>query len=166
MSDGAELLFGKIAVKLGYITGEQLEHVIEQQVRSDPPVSLGFLLVKQQLLTQDQIDEILGIQKRSSRTSSLFGKLVVDHDMVSQRQVNECLRDQELLKRKGYDFRLGELLTKKGYLTLDHLDQILTMQNKQRMICPTTLEVHNVDRNVDVEHLCPDCMTPLIARVS
>lgn len=160
MSDGTELLFGKIAVKLGYITADQLERVVEQQLRSNPPVSLGYMLVKQQLLTQAQIDEILGIQQSSPRQASLLGKLVVSHDMVSQRQVNECLRDQELFKRKGYDFRLGELLQKKGYVSLEQLDHVLEMQGKQRMVCPRTFEVHNVDIGVDAA-FCPTCQGQL-----
>jgi hypothetical protein len=162
MTEGTELLFGKIAVKLGFLTAEALEAVVDLQIRSQPQVSLGLMLVQQGLLTEAQIDEILGLQA-SGGITSLFGKLLVEHGIVEQRQVNECLRDQELFRRKGYDFKVGELLVKKGHMSAGDLDRILALQGKCQMICPATLTVYNVETDQQPA-LCPDCMSPLLAK--
>lgn len=164
-TEGTELLFGKIAVKLGYLSVEQLEAVVERQARSDPPVSLGYMLVQQGLLTEAQIDEILGVQKSNQAIHSLMGKLLVESERVTQRQVNECLRDQDLFRRKGYSFKLGELLVNKGFLSPGGLDEVLAQQGKKQMICPASLDVFNIELDEgQTVAICPDCSTMLIAK--
>lgn len=151
---GGEILFGQIALQLGYLKPEDLEEAIRVQEKSDRPVSLGYLLLELKLLSPEQIDRVLGIQRENIQsleqgagakfTASLFGRIVVSHGFATQGQVNEVLRDQELFHRKGYPFKLGELLVRKGYLQDHQVDDILALQHKSILVCPRCYLTYNV----------------------
>lgn len=176
MQAGGEILFGRIAIELGYLKSLQLEEAIREQERAGDgsQTSLGYLLLKKKLLTPEQIDQILGIQRENianressgrSTTASLFGRIVVSQGHASQRQVNECLRDQELFARKGYDFMLGELLVKKGFLSAEDVHGILSLQNKSIRICPQCFLTYNVaGEDAGREFRCAKCQALLQAK--
>lgn len=62
-----------------------------------------------------------------SRADILFGKIAVAEGMVTQEQVDECVKLQEsLAERKP----LGVILMEKEYLTQDHLQRIIELQRR------------------------------------
>ncbi|MGE4159533.1 MAG: protein kinase [Planctomycetota bacterium] len=65
MSLENEVLFGRLAVKLGFVTAEQLAdgvQILKQVKGMGRDMSLGEVMLKKKLLTQDQVDRILAKQ--------------------------------------------------------------------------------------------------------
>lgn len=62
----SDVLFGRLAVENGFISEEELRQVLREQAGRryrDRQVKLGSLLVERNLLTRNQVNEILTIQK-------------------------------------------------------------------------------------------------------
>lgn len=74
------------------------------------PHQLGYLLIKDGLITQTQLDEALQVQDRLS-TSTPIGQILVDQGVISRRQLNATL------DRYGKRSRLGQVLVQAKVLT-------------------------------------------------
>jgi len=88
---------------------------------ASPHQLLGYLLVKDSLITQAQLDEALHIQERLS-PSTLIGQILVDHGVISARQLNATL--DRYAKRS----RLGQVLVQAKVLTHAQLALVLEQQ--------------------------------------
>src|SRR5258706_16416562 len=60
-----------------------------------------------------------------THTDQTFGQAAVGLGYVTDVQVAECLRIQGTLRQLGLDEPLGEIMTKKGYLTPQHHSNVL-----------------------------------------
>src|SRR5215831_17136239 len=61
----------------------------------------------------------------TTHTDQSFGQTAVAMGFVTDAQVQECLRIQASLRQMGLNEQLGDLLTKKGYLTPQHHSNVL-----------------------------------------
>jgi hypothetical protein len=165
-----DLLFGRIAVDLGFCTAAQVDACLAIQATSGRPMSLGHHLVQEGHLTEDQHSQVLERQRRNlgrpdpasraPKEDVLFGRLVVREGLASQEQVNAALREQG---RPGDRRTLGEVLLARGVLTREQVKQVLGMQSKWVMRCrrcSITLTVHSTSRNPS-KVVCPRCKGPL-----
>lgn len=170
MPSNADLLLGKIAVKLRYLTEEQLREAIRIQSAQSPPRPLGEILVEQKFLTPEQLRTALEIQRRKleavdprlreKKNAVLFGKIAVKMGLATEAQVNECLRIQETEGAQGRS--LGEIMVEKGYLTREQLHKILAAQQKILMRCPKCSLTFNVlSTRGGAGAKCPRCKGPL-----
>jgi hypothetical protein len=140
-----EMLFGKIAVKKGFITEEQLEECIKLQKSSTPPQLIGIILKDKGYITREQLREIIEYQKKHMRRPATdpeeqksdiaFGFIAVKLKFTTLDRVYECVREQTKAAKLGLYFRLGEVFVKKGYLTSDQVKDILAQQNRTIMEC-------------------------------
>jgi len=137
-----DLFFGKIAASRKYCTAAQIDKCIAIQANSRDRVPLGQILLREGYITQDQHSEILGIQRRNmaaidpinkvSKESLLIGKLAIREKLVSEEDVNACLR---LQAKDGEKRSIGEILVEKGFLSPAQLKGLLTKQQKRIMSC-------------------------------
>src|SRR6516165_9633663 len=98
-----DLLLGKIALREGLITREQLFDCLQAQERN-PSRSLGSIMISRGYLRNEDVDRLVAIQRRAfeatpegavaNRHTALFGKILVDRGLATEYQVNECLRLQ------------------------------------------------------------------------
>jgi len=88
---------------------------------ASPHQLLGYLLIKDGLITQSQLDEALRIQEQRS-PSTLIGQILVDEGVISARQLNTTL--DRYAKRS----RLGEVLVHAKALTHAQLARVLEQQ--------------------------------------
>ncbi len=140
-----EMLFGKIAVKKGFITEEQLEECIKLQKSSTPPQLIGIILKDKGYITREQLREIIEYQKKHMRRPATdpeeqksdiaFGFIAVKLKFTTLDRVYECVREQTKAAKLGLYFRLGEVFVKKGYLTSEQVKDILAQQNRTIMEC-------------------------------
>jgi tRNA A-37 threonylcarbamoyl transferase component Bud32 len=65
-----DLLFGKIALNMHYITKERLEQALNYQKTRAPNVPLGEILLQYRLLSREQIDRIIEFQQRVKNSMS------------------------------------------------------------------------------------------------
>ncbi|MBI3270532.1 MAG: anti-sigma factor antagonist [Planctomycetes bacterium] len=63
-----------------------------------------------------------------SQADMLFGKLAVMNRMVTQEQIDECIRIQEVNRQMGLDLSMGEILVRKSYLTKEQVDTVARAQ--------------------------------------
>ena len=55
--------------------------------------------------------------QKETHTDQTFGQAAVGLGFVNEAQVQECIRIQATMRQMGLDEHLGEIMTKKGYLT-------------------------------------------------
>ncbi len=129
-----KLLFGQIAVEKSFCSEEDLqkavENLISQAVRGDT-VNLGTIMVEMKLLTDEQVMQILQIQRGSEvrEEDKLFGKLAVYHEFCADDDVVECRAIQkDFARQKKSVPRIGELLVKHGKITAQERDAIVSLQ--------------------------------------
>jgi len=149
MSTGrGDLLLGKIALREGLITREQLFDCLQAQERN-PSKSIGSIMVARGYLRNEDVDRLVEIQKKAfesgpegspqpGRRSILLGKILVDRGLATEYQVNECLRLQGRMSELGINPvpQLGEILLRRNYVDKAALETALQLQNLQLYTCP------------------------------
>jgi len=138
---------GKIALREGLITREQLFDCLQAQERN-PSKSIGSIMVARGYLRNEDVDRLIEIQKKAfnggvdgqpqSRRSILLGKILVDKGLATEYQVNECLRLQGRMSELGITPvpQLGEVLLRRNYVDKAALETALQLQNLQLYTCP------------------------------
>jgi serine/threonine protein kinase len=149
MSTGrGDLLLGKIALREGLITREQLFDCLQAQERN-PSKSIGSIMVARGYLRNEDVERLVEIQKKAfeggpegtstqNRRSVLLGKILVDRGLATEYQVNECLRLQGRMSELGINPvpQLGEILLRRNYVDKAALETALQLQNLQLYTCP------------------------------
>jgi serine/threonine protein kinase len=149
MSTGrGDLLLGKIALREGLITREQLFDCLQAQERN-PSKSIGSIMVARGYLRNEDVERLVELQKKAfeagpegapaqSRRSVLLGKILVDRGLATEYQVNECLRLQGRMSELGINPvpQLGEILLRRSYVDKSALETALQLQNLQLYTCP------------------------------
>ncbi len=149
MSTGrGDLLIGKIALREGVITREQLFDCLQAQERN-PSRSLGSIMVSRGYLTGENVDRLVELQKKvfesaapdgtaPNRRTVLLGKLLADRGLATEYQVNECLRLQGRMAELGITPvpQLGEILLRRSYVDKGAIETALQLQNLQLYTCP------------------------------
>jgi hypothetical protein len=94
-----DLLLGKIALREGLITREQLFDCLQAQERN-PSKSIGSIMVARGYLRNEDVERLVEIQQKAfqgggegapaqgSRRSILLGKILVDRGLATEYQVN------------------------------------------------------------------------------
>ncbi|HKS16267.1 MAG TPA: hypothetical protein VJU16_03090, partial [Planctomycetota bacterium] len=93
-----DLLLGRIAVREGLLTREQLYDCLTAQERN-PARKIGQFMVARGYLKQSDVDRLLEIQNRAlgeapAARGALLGRILIDRGLATEFQVNECLRMQ------------------------------------------------------------------------
>ena len=78
---------GKLARALGYISRKENVQVLLENIKSKK--RYGDIAVEKGLLTRQQIDDLLEIQKRDS---VMIGNLLVEDEVLSKKQLLEALK--------------------------------------------------------------------------
>lgn len=107
---------GKLLVRDGYISKEQLEEALEEQ-----KLRIGEILVLSGRLTLKQLDESLERQKQVSRK---LGEVLIELGFSTQGDVDWALHMMER--------RLGEILREKGLLKDEDIEWLLGQQEYGR----------------------------------
>ena len=123
MGADRDLLFGRIAVAKKFCTQEQLDKCLILQANSRDRVPLGQILRREGYISDDQHSKILELQRQQfstpdpvskiSKEAILLGKLAVRMKLLSEGDLNVCLRMQA---QPGEKRTIGEILVAMGYL--------------------------------------------------
>jgi len=166
MSTGNVHLLGQIAVKEGFVTPSQLDECVKLQ-SSGPSKSLGALLVEKGYLSPSKLSEIARLQQvrfeslaADPQKGGLFGQLALRHGYLTAPRLAEGLRDQEAQTQGGSSLQLGQILLKKGHLSVEHFLEILRLQKKEVAKCPACDTFYDVrDAQGRDKFLCSRCAT-------
>jgi len=164
-----DLLFGRIALHRKFCTQAQLDECILLQTHSPDPIPLGQFLLREGYLTEEQHSEILTLQRKRlsvidpvqkvSKESILLGRLALRDKLLSEADLNACLR---LQAQPGEKRSIGEILVAQGHLKPDQVKALLARQQKKIMNCPTcrlSFTVLTVSKSKVIA--CPRCKGPL-----
>ena len=163
-----DLLLGRIAVREGLLTREQLYDCLTAQERN-PARKIGQLMVARGYLKQADVDRLLELQQRAhgeapAGRGALLGRILVDKGLATEFQVNECLRMQGRLIDLGIAPlpRLGEILAKRGYIKREAVETALQFQNLLLYSCPdcgTPIDVGSGGAQAPGNYTCAKCGT-------
>ncbi|MBI4583427.1 MAG: hypothetical protein HY717_05325 [Planctomycetes bacterium] len=150
MSHFDEHLFGRIAVLNGYLTPEQLQECLAVQKSMDPArrAPIGEILRSKGYLKGKHLSQILEIRKNKLRkllrdakelikTDKVFGQIALKKGMITLEQLESALLEQQRLKLKNFQIRLGEVLVALKHLKVNEVFDILAEQNGRILICPS-----------------------------
>ncbi|MCU0722106.1 MAG: hypothetical protein MUC63_00550 [Planctomycetes bacterium] len=169
-----DMLFGKIALRKGIITQQQLDECLKEQDTTEGPRLIGMVLLAKGFITKDQLREILEFQKENAQKPALgadeqksdiaFGFLAVKRGYTTLNRVYECVREQARTAKLGLFFRLGEIFVNKGYLTVEQVQEILRDQKKTILECEGCGSRFNViGYEEGKEAKCTKCNRRLVA---
>jgi uncharacterized CHY-type Zn-finger protein len=160
-----DLLFGKIALNQRFCTQAQIDECVQMQSLGETDAALGELLLFKGFITSPQHVQILETQKQNlqarlpqtqaGKEAGLFGKLAVKEGLLSDDQVNECLR---LQAKDGEKRTLGEIMVAQGHLTAEQVKDLLGKQQKRLMSCPSCRLSYTVLSLSQAKQVhCPRC---------
>lgn len=121
--DDAMLFTGKLALKLKYLTREQLKKSIQKQQKlkaEGEDILFGELLVREGFLTPVQRDYIVSIQglNKIRKSDDLFAGIITQNEFASDEQVDESFKSQKrLFNEKQISRSIAEILTEEGTIT-------------------------------------------------
>lgn len=134
--DDATLLTGKLALKLNYLSREQLKTAIQRQQKlraEGEQVLFGELLVREGFLTEVQRDYIVSVQglKKIRKSDDLFAGIVTQNEFATNKQVDESFKSQKRLFNEDKISRsIAEILTEEGAITPQQRDCSIRVQEK------------------------------------
>jgi len=166
-----DLSFGRIAVNKKYCTQAHVDKCLVLQSHSRDRVPLGQLLRTEGYITEEQHEKVLEIQRRGltglsvpanrvSKQSILIGKLAVRERLMTESDVNACLRIEA---QEGGRRTIGQIMVAEGYIGAAELKGLLAKQQKRTMSCfPCGLAFTVLSiSNTKVVH-CPKCKGALL----
>lgn len=144
MSEPPLGLLGQLAIEHHMVTEEQVRRCLALQ-RDEPDKPLGKILLEQDYLTTGQLNHLIETQAETLRgqdelvreapEEALFGRLAIHRGLIDEAQLAAAVREKANLSRLKINFRLGEILVKKGALTPAQVQQLLEAQQKKILIC-------------------------------
>jgi len=168
-----DILFGKVAVELGLIDPGVIQQAAELQENRYPDEPIGEVLIKEGLLTVENLKNILEAQigkfneldpdSRLKKEDFIFGRIVVKNKLAAEKQLNECLREQARLAYHGKFVRIGTILVEKGILGPELVRKVLAIQRKTILICEKCLSQYNISNYAPgKKYRCTKCSSILI----
>jgi hypothetical protein len=131
-------LFGMIALSMGMIDKEQLDECLQLQQQAEEPRQLGEIMLTRGDLTEDQVNDIVAVQRRMGHVEDLpvvktegrklIGQIMVEAAYIDEKALRSALRRQDILRQTGISPLLGELLIAVGRLTRQRLEKALALQ--------------------------------------
>ncbi len=152
MSRPLDILLGRLAVERCGLTPAQIQQALACQESQDPRPPLGVVFVEFGWLTHEQVEDLLRVQSRDSPESPSridahasvwrFGRLAIRSGRVPAERVNAALREQARREDLGEPWALlGEILVAQGAMTPADVDELLRLQQEERVPAPATARV-------------------------
>lgn len=143
---------GKLVVKNGLITPEQLEDALRIQSSLENQgieMKIGEIFVEKGYTSQEAVEEMLSLQQllrgdelksvldtesvpHSEPDESLIGKLALENDLITERELSDCLEMQENIRFMGMNVPLGKIMIKQDLVSTEEVKKLLELQDEQR----------------------------------
>ncbi|MDH3354585.1 MAG: FapA family protein [Chromatiales bacterium] len=134
--DDYTLQTGKLALKLKYMSREQLKAVLQKQhdlKATGEDVLFGELLVREGVLTEIQRNYVVSVLELNEirKSDELFGGIVTQNDFTSKDKVDESFKTQKRLFNTDQISRsISEILTEDGSITPQQHDCAIKVQER------------------------------------
>jgi len=134
--DDAYLVMGKLAVKYKFVDEEQIQEALsiqKQEQLAGKKTLLGEILVAQGMMSQNQLDFLLSIQKviETRKMDRKFGMIAVKNEFATQEDIEHALMEQNKSYEKTKTLKMiGDILVESNVMTRDQCDAILKKQQR------------------------------------
>jgi len=153
MLSEAERLLAQIAVQRRYLTGTQLCVCVE--TRRTSADSLGKIFVDQGFLTPEEVEELVRISKQSPTPAPMFGDLLRERGLASEREIHEASALKARLATQNIHRYLGEILVERQVLSAGQVSELLAQQGQHGSECRSCGYRFNAIH--DQGYACPEC---------
>ena len=166
-----ERLLGMMAVEKRFISEKQLTECLNILEFFDTGKSLEAILLSKEYLTQPQIERLrqqlhasteVNVE-RKNKQQKRFGDVAVEQNMIDSDQLQQGLDEQEVYMQRGVRVQIGQIIHKKGFLTLAQVKRVLESQLKKLLYCKnckSTCVIHSYDSGQIYQ--CENCKWDLI----
>lgn len=153
MLSDSERLLARIAVQKRYLTGTQLCVCVESRRTSTD--SLEKIFIDRGFLTREEVDELLRISRESTDVAPMFGDLLRESGLASERQIHEASELKARLATQNIHRFLGEILVERRVLPPVQVNELLARQGKASIECRGCGYRFNASHAQGYE--CPEC---------
>ena len=120
MINNVKLNLGELLLRQHVLDEDRLAHAISEHKRTG--LSLAKVLVRLQMVSEDTLTSILGVQMQSA-TKMRIGEMLLAQGYITQDQLNKALETQKTTGK-----RLGRTLVDLGFMPEERLVEILSRQ--------------------------------------
>ncbi len=120
MINNVKLNLGELLLRQHVLDEDRLAHAISEHKRTGLP--LAKVLVRLQMVSEDTLTSILGVQMQSA-TKMRIGEMLLAQGYITQDQLNKALETQKTTGK-----RLGRTLVELGFMPEERLVEILSRQ--------------------------------------
>jgi hypothetical protein len=153
MLSESERLLARIALQKRYLTGTQLCVCVESRRTSADP--LDKIFVDRGFLTREEVDELMRISQVATDSAPMFGDLLRESGLASERQIHEASELKARLATQNIHRYLGEILVERQVLSPVQVSEVLARQGKQSVECRGCGYRFNAVHGEGYE--CPEC---------
>ena len=118
MINNVKLNLGELLLRQHVLDEDRLAHAISEHKRTGLP--LAKVLVRLQMVSEDTLTSILGVQMQSA-TKMRIGEMLLAQGYITQDQLNKALETQKTTGK-----RLGRTLVELGFMPEERLVEILS----------------------------------------
>jgi hypothetical protein len=160
MLSQAERQLARIAVQRRYLTGTQLCVCVETRRTSSD--SLAKIFVDHGFLTREEVDELVGLSKENADPSPMFGDLLRERGLASEREIHEASTIKARLATQNIHRFLGEILVERRIISEGQVTELLAQQGKHCVDCSGCGYRFNAPHGQGYK--CPECGRPIDER--
>jgi hypothetical protein len=113
-SEMAEKTFGQILVEKSIISQNQLDLALRRQ-KEQKGKYLGQILIEMGVVSQDKLNKLLNTHNKRKR----IGEILLDLQIITPQQLDEALKRQSDMLKKGIRKPLGMVVLDLGYTTYE-----------------------------------------------
>ncbi|MCK5342959.1 MAG: protein kinase, partial [Candidatus Heimdallarchaeota archaeon] len=160
--------FGELAITLGYIRNDDLQQALAMQ-KDDENWGVGFLLVRLNKLTLEQVEEILYYQDVSfinvdeeiepdDSEQRRLGEFAVSSRAINYSDLLHALEQKSRMKEiDGTEPTLGKVLVDLNLMTEEQLKLLLSKSGINVYQCQRCNRIYNVKSFTTRDFCCPFC---------
>jgi hypothetical protein len=157
MLSQSERQLARIAVQRRYLTGTQLCVCVETRRTSSEP--LAKIFVDHGFLTSEEVDELVHLSKDSTDPAPMFGDLLRERGLASEREIHEASSLKARLATQNIHRYLGEILVERRILSEGQVSELLAQQGKHCIDCSGCGYRFNAPHGTG--YVCPECGRPI-----
>lgn len=156
MASFIDIIAGKIAVALEYITDEQLEKAMKA-LEQEPSEKLVGILLEAGLIDNDQLQIITARAKEEmERYDARFARFVVSMELLAEEAVEKA---KQLQQTQYPETSLRNLLVETGILTPEQAQKVMdSLKEARTLVCPKCQKQYTqTSYQPGKSYKCPDC---------
>ncbi|TET31366.1 MAG: tetratricopeptide repeat protein [Planctomycetota bacterium] len=149
-----EAIFGKAAIKLGFIDLAVLNKAVNVKKRKKGP--LYEILCAMKAITEEQLWQAMEAlhQKASDKLDRvkekkedyIFGRLAVEMEICDLKEMSRAVREQAKLEYEDQDLRLSQVAVNLGIMARNDAVKVLNHQLNTIIICPKCLKKYDITK--------------------